>query len=473
MKRPSSTAGSGAATAAKFEAVASKVAAIVSPTASEAAAEKAFANNVVQKLSKLLPQAKVTFIGSAARDTGLRGSRDIDIFCAFSKGSEDEIVAKTFAAARASIKGARWEKHYAEHPYLQAKTGGFEVEVIPCFAIKENQRIISAVDRSPLHMAYLERKLTLAQRRDVRVLKQLLKSAGIYGAEARIGGFSGYVCELLVLNYRSLFNLLQAASGWRLPVVIDIEGQYYQDDKAALAKFPGTQLVVVDVTDKERNAAAAISPDSLASFMTLARSVVAKPSTELFFHKEKAPSDSAIASGLSGRGTYVVLVKAGAPAIVDDIFYPQLAKTRESMAAYLKRRGQILVDSAHFSDGNSTYLLFEFAYPAAPPIEVCNGPPAIDAPAVAGFVSSRSKAAIRGPFVREGRLVVEVLRKLPAEKAVAEYLRSCKNLGAASHFQGPLKKAKVFAGPRKVVAAVSASAKPELAGYVFRRAHWL
>jgi len=472
MKRPSSTAGSGAATAAKFEEVASKVAAIVSPTASEAAAEKAFANSVVQKLSKLLPQAKVTFIGSAARDTGLRASRDIDIFCAFSKGSEEEIVAKTFAAARASIKGAKWEKHYAEHPYLQAKTSGFEVEVIPCFAIKENQRIISAVDRSPLHMAYLERKLSLAQRRDVRVLKQLLKSAGIYGAEARIGGFSGYVCELLVLNYRSLFNLLQAASSWRLPVVIDIEGQYYQDDKAALAKFPGAQLVVVDVTDKERNAAAAISIDCLSAFMLLARAACAKPSSELFFYKPKVPAGSAIASALVKRGTHAVLVRAKAPAIVDDIFYPQLAKTHESMVAYLKRRGQILVDSAHFADGKSAYILFEFAYPAAPSIEVCNGPPAFDATAVSGFVSSRSRNAVRGPFIRQGKLVVEVARNLPAQKAVAEYLRSCKNLGTASHFQKPLAAGNVFTGPRSVVSAVSKKAMPELAGYVFRCAHW-
>jgi len=473
MKRLSSASGPGTGSAAKFESVTSKVAAIVSPTASEAAAEKAFANNVVQRLSKLLPQARVSFIGSAARDTGLRGSRDIDIFCAFSKGTEEEIVARTFAAARASIRGAKWEKHYAEHPYLQAKIGGFEVEVIPCFAIKENQRIISAVDRSPLHMAYLERELTLVQRRDVRVLKQLLKSAGIYGAEARIGGFSGYVCELLVLNYRSLYNLLQAASSWRLPVVIDIEGQYYQDDKAALAKFPGAQLVVVDVTDKERNAAAAISIDCLSSFMLLARATCANPSSELFFYKPKTPADSAIASALFKRGTHIVLVKAKAPAIVDDIFYPQLAKTRESAVSYMKRRGQILLDSAHFSDGKSTYLLFEFAYPAAAPIEVCNGPPAFDATAVSGFVSSRGRNAVRGPFIRDGKLVVEVARKLPAEKAVAEYLHSCKNLGAASHFQKSLAKASVVVGAKKAVAAVSKQAKPDLSGYVFRKAHWL
>jgi tRNA nucleotidyltransferase (CCA-adding enzyme) len=166
-------------------------------------------------------------------------------------------------------------------------------------------------------------------------------------------------------------------------------------------------------------------------------------------------------------------VKAAAPKIVDDIFYPQLAKTRESLASYLKRRGQSVIDSVHFADDNFAYLLFEFAYPAAPPVETCNGPPAFDAQAVAGFISSRKASALRGPFIREGRLVVEVARKLPAEKAVAEYLLDCKKLGAASFFQSGLKKAKVAVGPKKVVAAVSTSARPDLAQYVYRKAYWL
>jgi hypothetical protein len=69
--------------------------------------------------------------------------------------------------------------------------------------------------------------------------------------------------------------------------------------------------------------------------------------------------------------------------------------------------------------------------------------------------------------------VVEVSRDLPAQKTVTEYLRSCKNLGAAGNFQAPLKKAKVVVGPRGLVAAVSSSAKPELASYVFKKVHWL
>jgi tRNA nucleotidyltransferase (CCA-adding enzyme) len=470
MKRK---AGKTAQGAERFEKIAAEVAAIVTPTAQEAAAERAFAAAFVKKLSSRLPQATVTFIGSAARDTGLAGSRDIDIFVAFQKGKEKEIVAMTFAAARACAKGAKWEQHYAQHPYLQAKMGGFDVEVIPCFAIGKNQRIISAVDRSPLHMAYLERNLSFAQRRDVRVLKQLLKSAGIYGAEAKVGGFSGYVCELLVLNYRSLYSLLQAASAWRLPVVIDIEGHYYQDDKAALARFPGAQLVVVDVTDKERNAAAAVSQDCLASFVTLASAALARPSKELFFYSPQTPAKAALASALARRGTFFALVKAKAPELVDDIFYPQLAKTRESMAAYLRRRGQAVIDCAHFADGSHAYLLFEFAYPAAPGIDVCNGPPAFDAKAAAGFLESRKSNALRGPFIRQGRLVVEVRQDVPAQKAVAQYLKNCEGLGAASHFQQPLGTARVFAGPKNVVAAVSAQALPELSGYVFRRAHWL
>ena len=456
-----------------FESVVQKVATAVSPTPGEAAAEKKFAADFVSRLSRLLPAAKVIFIGSAARDTGLRGSRDIDIFAAFAKGTEDEIVAKTFAAARKCAPAAKWEKHYAEHPYLQARISGYDVEVIPCFAISPNQKIISAVDRSPLHMAYLERKLTLMQRRDVRVLKQLLKSAGIYGAEARIGGFSGYVCELLVLNYRSLYELLLAASKWSLPYVVDIEGSYCQDDRKAIARFPGVQLIVVDVTDANRNAAAAISQDSLASFITLSRAAVSGPRLDYFFPKQKPASRPALASLLKKRGTTTVCIKCVAPDLVDDIFYPQLSKTRDSICAYVSRQGFSLVDSAHFADSKSAYILLEFAFGNAPTVSVCPGPFAYDPKSVAAFVKSRKAGVVRGPYVRGGRIFVETLRRQSAVDIVKGYLANNRRLGAASHFHNPLRKAKVVSGADAVVSSVSAESLAELSGYVQKRAYWL
>ncbi|MFA5247253.1 MAG: hypothetical protein WC408_05175, partial [Candidatus Micrarchaeia archaeon] len=303
-------------------------------------------------------------------------------------------------------------------------------------------------------------------------LKQLLKSAGIYGAEAKIGGFSGYVCELLVLNYRSLHGLLQASSSWKLPTVIDIEGSYFQDDRKAAARFPGAQLVVVDVTDANRNAAAAISQDALASFILLSRAALENPRLELFFQKPKVLSKPGLVFALKKRGTHFVCIKAAAPKLVDDIFYPQLYKTRESLSAFVSRRGFQLVDRAHFADEKHAYLLLEFAYAFAPTVEVCPGPPAYDAKSVALFVKSRSKP-LRGPFVKDGRVYVEALRSQSATGIVKEYLSGNNRLGTASHFQKPLKKAQVLVGPQQISFAASEAALAELSAYALRKAHWL
>ena len=241
----------------------------ISPTPSEAAAEKRFALALAEKLARAFAKnnarVKVHFVGSTARDTGLKGDKDVDLFVSFPRSkTREEIVAKTIAVTKRTIR-TKWEMHYAEHPYLQGdvknevdegkgKKGSgevFEVEVIPCFDTKPNEKLKSAVDRSPLHMLYLQKRLTKTQREDVRLLKQLLKAHEIYGAESRIGGFSGLLCEYLVLNYRSLDGLMRAAAQWKPPIVIDIEG-YYADAAPSFTE----PLVLIDAIDRNRNAAA-------------------------------------------------------------------------------------------------------------------------------------------------------------------------------------------------------------------------
>ncbi|MEM0475751.1 MAG: nucleotidyltransferase domain-containing protein, partial [Candidatus Norongarragalinales archaeon] len=213
----------------------------ISPTPSEAAAEKRFALELGEKLARAFSAdgartpVKIHFVGSAARDTGLRGDKDIDLFVSFPRSkTREEIVEKTVAVTKRAIR-ARWQMHYAEHPYLRAEVQDentkekFEVEVIPCFATRPHEKLKSAVDRSPLHMLYLQQRLTKKQREDVRLLKQLLKAREIYGAEARVGGFSGLLCEYLILNYRSLDGLMRAAAKWKPQVVIDLEGHYNEN----------------------------------------------------------------------------------------------------------------------------------------------------------------------------------------------------------------------------------------------------
>ncbi|MFH0713638.1 MAG: CCA tRNA nucleotidyltransferase, partial [Candidatus Micrarchaeota archaeon] len=269
-----------------------KIAAGVSPSKAELEEEKKFAAGIIAKLAAKLPKTcKILFVGSAARDTGLKGDRDIDLFATFPREmNEDVIVKKTFNAAKKAVK-TKWITHYAEHPYLQTTISGFKVEVIPCFQVEPHSGIKSAVDRSPLHMDYLQKKLTQRQRRDVRVMKKLLKVHEIYGAEVEVGGFSGLVCEQLMLKYGGLENLLREAAKWLPPVYIDYEGTWNAESKSGkmelLHKFPDAKLVLIDVIDRNRNAAAAVSPQSLAKFILLCRQFVKKPSESFFVEKKK------------------------------------------------------------------------------------------------------------------------------------------------------------------------------------------
>lgn len=456
-----------------LERVIESVAAKVSPTAEEAAGERAFAERVIAKLSSALPDAKITFIGSAARDTGLRGSRDIDIFAAFDrKLDEERIVARTFAAAKRAVR-AKWVKHYAEHPYLQCEKDGFELEVIPCFDISKGGKLKSAVDRSPLHMAYLQSRLTFEQRRDVRVLKQLLKSAGIYGAEARTAGFSGFVCELLVLNYRSLEGLLQAASKWKPAVVVDIDGAYYQDDAAAVRAFPGCSLIVIDPTDKDRNAAAAISADNAARFCGLARAVLSNPSEKTFFAKPVRRTRAQVLSALSGRKTGFLCLRCRAPKVVEDIFYPQLKKTHSALCGFLSRKGFVPLGGAYFADSEHAYLFVELAYEKPCRVRVHSGPSPFDAESVARFVAARRRKAARGPFVLDGRVILETIEDISALACAREFASNPVAGGVASHFARPIRSAKIFEGCRPAVGCVSDGAFFNLSSYAFKAESWL
>ncbi len=452
-----------------MEAIFKKVARKVSPNKKELAQEKKLANKLIKKLEKFLPKkARVSFVGSAARDTGLKGDRDIDLFAAFPPDwKESKIVKTTFTAARKAIK-TKWITHYAEHPYLQGKIGKSKVEVIPCFQVKPHTGIKSAVDRSPLHMDYLQKKLTQAQRRDVRVLKKLLKTHGIYGAEVETSGFSGLVCEQLMLEFGSLENLLKAAAKWIPPVVIDVEKSWENTSdknvkKELLDKF-GTGLILIDVIDKNRNAAAAVSRKSLAKFMLLAAAFVKKPNISFFKEKKEKLSIAKAQKAAKKRGTILLLVEFKKPNIIEDILYPQLKRTENNMARELQRRGfHLFGSSEHFPKAQ---LLFELEYSELPRVKKLTGPPAWNDKNVYKFL--KGKKPLKGPYLEGEKVCIDVaLGERRAERIMREILLSEKT-GIASHFIEPAKKARV-----KIVRKVERKNVEIVSRYCLEREEWV
>jgi len=389
-----------------------EVLARVLPTDAERAAAQTMGEKLIAAVYEVagIP-AMVT--GSVARGTWVKGDKDIDIFMLFPPElPREELQEKGLAAAYAVVErfSGTAEEKYAEHPYLNAKIGGFYVDLVPCYHVASTAEMKCAVDRTPFHTRYLLPKI-LPLREDVLLLKQFAKGGDVYGSDHLIGGFSGYLCELLILAYGGFSELMQAASKFRYGEVIDIEG-YYSDKKAVRKKF-SEPLVVIDPTDKDRNVAASLTPTRFAEFIELAWNYCAKPSPVYFIADPPTPMGrSEFAAVLQQRGTTMIAIRLKTPPYVADTVVPQLRKSMESIRSMLVAE-DFQIHRTEVSMGvENSLILFELLVDRLPEVAVRDGPPVWNHENADRFVDKYlQKGEFAGPWIENGRYYTEVHRK--------------------------------------------------------------
>ena len=342
-------------------------------------------------------ELKAMLVGSAARGTWLAGDHDLDVFLGV--GVEDDLEKALELARR--ISPDHREK-YAEHPYIQARIDGFEVDLVPCYLVDDASHLRSAVDRTPFHNRYVKQRIAGLED-EVLLLKQFMKGSGVYGSELRVGGFSGYLAELLVLCYGSFAAVIEAASLWKPGLKLDLEGRGRVEQ--------ADPLVVVDPVDPGRNVAAALTLNRMLQFALAARTFMARPDIEFFFANPPAPlSDREIEALMEERGTLPLLIEFAAPDVVEDVLYPQLRKAESSVKALLERKGFSILRSDVISYGNRAALLLEMEVWRLSPACRREGPPVWQADHISRFLAAHPKT-LSGPYVKDGRLVVEEERR--------------------------------------------------------------
>jgi len=353
--------------------------------------------------------ADVIQVGSTARGTWTAGDRDIDIFVRFPPDlPRGELERYGLQIGNAVLPNGHEE--YAEHPYVKGEFEGYDVDLVPCYRVPSASDIQSSVDRTPFHTEYVERHLDGDLAVDVRLMKQFLKGIGAYGSDLRTKGFSGYLTELLVLEYGGFRETLESARDWQPPVELDPAGHgtTEHDDP----------LVVVDPTDPDRNVAAVVSHRNVARLQHHAREFLADPTITRFFPEPTAPLDvDAVRDHLDARGTTILAVVFDAPAVVEDQLYPQLYRSRDGLVRGLEDAGFDVLRAATWAEDRAV-LFVELAVADLPAIERHGGPPVhVDDHArgfyekYAGTVEGPSNGvadAVYGPFIDdEGRYVVE------------------------------------------------------------------
>ena len=303
--------------------------------------------------------ACASLVGSVAKKTYLSGKSDIDIFISFPLDVDVSTLKETglYLGYKCSdYFNGKASEHYASHPYVTSEIEGFEIDFVPCYNIETVSQLKSAVDRTILHTKYIKSHLALNQNEEVLLLKRFMDMIGTYGSEFKVGGFAGYLCELLILKYGTFENTLKEASNWRYGHTIDLEGY----NTASLFNDP---LIVIDPTDMNRNVGAALRLDKMAEFIQSARNYLASDNKKDYFYpvSNKFTKDE-ILEEFKKRGSDVIAIKFNIPDIPLDTLHPQLRKTTESITEKLNDEDFSVYQSDYWSDEeNIAILLFEMS----------------------------------------------------------------------------------------------------------------
>ncbi|WP_265109744.1 CCA tRNA nucleotidyltransferase [Halosolutus halophilus] len=433
-----------------FESVVATVRDRIDPDADERSQLRSVADRLLERAesaaTERCPDADVVQVGSTARNTWISGDRDIDIFVRFPPDL-DRATLERYGLAVGHETLPEGHEEYAEHPYVKGTVEGFDVDVVPCFRLESATEIRSAVDRTPFHTRYLQERLDDDLADDVRLAKQFLKGIGAYGSDLRTRGFSGYLTELLVLEYGGFRSLLEAAADWQPPVELDPEehgraretaspSSASRDDDADLPF--DDPLVVIDPTDPERNVAAVCAAENVARFQHYAREFLAEPQIEHFEPDTPEPIDATdLREHVDRRGTRPVAIRFDAPDLVEDQLYPQLRKSLTGVTDGLDDRGFDVFRAAAFAD-ETAVLFVELAVAERPAVERHSGPPVHVREHAEGFYEAYADDPdAYGPFVESDRYVTERPREFTTARAFLESDRLF-DVGLGAHVETAL-----------------------------------
>lgn len=411
----------------------------ITPNEMEERENRRMAKEMVARIKKEVPACvDVRLMGSVAKGTDLKGKKDFDVFMLFPKEySHREMSILGLNYARKAVAPDKWTIGYAEHPYLRAIVKGHRVDIVPCYKIADIEEKASSVDRSQLHTQYVNRRITNAQRGDVRLLKQFMKALGVYGAELRIEGFSGYLCEILILHYGSLEKLMKAAAHeWERPIM-DIEKHH----KVDLGEIFDAPIIAIDPVDKKRNIAAVISQTSLNRFIFACRQFLKKPGRSFFFPKKKIQKASVLRKLILERKTKLIAIRFDAPKVVEDVLWPQLKKTAINIKRVLQTLDFEVFGCYHWSDGKQCVILLELSVDRLPAVRHVVGPSIKFSKDVDEFVKEHRKAL--NVHIEHDKIVAVEHRKITAaEDAVKEMLRQPEKHGIPENFHAFVKRSK-------------------------------
>lgn len=379
--------------------------------------------------------------GSFAKGTWLSDNADIDIFVKFkSSVSEKKFSDISKKIGFTSMKKYRPYVRYSEHPYVEAKIKNTKINIVPCYNVNLGNWQSSA-DRSPFHTNHMKKVLSQSMKDEVRILKTFLRSQGIYGAEIAKKGFSGYVSEVLVLNFGSFENVMKSFANLKENQVIG----------NATKEFD-TSIVIVDPIDSNRNLAAAVSNENIGKFVLLSRSFTKNPSVS-FFRRPKYKD--------SKNWKNMITVKFVFSQRSPDIIWGQVKRAASSISRQFNLSGfKIIRFSAYTDENKYAYMFFLFESLDISKISVKEGPSFFNENDSKQFITKNIRKCDLMWISNNKKIMCLNNRKNDnAPKFLLELLKSPNKSGIPSGLQNDLKNGyKIYVGDK----GLSKSIKEEI-----------
>ncbi len=416
-------------------------------------------------------EAEVTLQGSVAHDTWLSGERDLDVFVLFPKEwSIEDLRNKGFSILlEAAEEIGNYNIRYAEHPYVRVILDSVQADLVPAFKIDSPREIRTAVDRTPFHTQYVNEHLNEELRDHVRLFKRFLKGLGIYGAEVRVRGFSGYLSELLIIKYGSFPKIISEASKWKAPVFIDTVGNT-RIFKVLRRKYPESIMYVPDPVDPLRNVAAAVSLYSLATLVIASNCYRVNPCIEYYY-----PSLGSLDidfSFIDGRCLVLVTVESDEfSRLPPDVLWGELHRVTDRAVKLAERFGFSVVDWSDWTDeGRIAVIGLEVDECSKEYPKLYQGPPYYSSKRVLDFISKHVFRGSIGPWIRRDGLLLALgprkyvsIRDLLIDRSW-EYM-------VAPHFRGLTPRVYVLGeDPLDILDLMD---KDWVVGFVFKRRDWI
>ncbi len=347
---------------------------LLTPTSEEAQEANALARLVLDCVTvcceKLeIPYSRVVLVGSLAKGTWLSGDYDIDVFILFPPEEKNcfpslvknlgKCIPSELSKHGVKVKSLR--KH-STHPYVYLFNDRLSIDIVPAVDVQsipsEKRKILTPVDRTPLHTEYVARMIEENPdlRNEIRVFKRFLKTIGSYGSEVKTQGFSGYLTELLVIYSGSAIatirNLAKITPGSMFQL-----GEKEESLDKPLEKWGDAPLYFPDPTDRSRNVASVVSPSTLSNIKLACEAFLHFPS--LFFFKPLEPLP--ISAYSQDTLTFLKFIHIETGLLPEDRIWSQLLKNSRRLMEYLNDEGFPIIGLKPIEISAKQFLLLVFS----------------------------------------------------------------------------------------------------------------